>query len=380
MTEKLYYKNAYIKEFTANVLSVEYHEPYYYTVLDRTAFFPEEGGQSADTGKLGEAFVTDVKEKNGVIYHLCDKALKIGSEICGFIDFASRYDKMKQHTAEHIISGIIKSQFGYSNVGFHLGKDEVTCDFDGLLSREELDRVEDLANEAVQQNIAVVASFPEPGVLSELEYRSKLNLTENVRIVEIAGIDRCACCAPHVNSTGELGIIKILDFVKWRGGIRMTIASGERALLDYRKKSEEIKAISVLLSSPKNEVDKVVWDLKSAYESEKVKSKEYLYRIARLEAEKVKATDGNAVCLLDEFTIDALIEFSNSAILKVGGILVAITGEDGAYKYVISSRNIDLKRMIKDINSALLGKGGGNSGMVQGSFACSLESIIEYFN
>ena len=380
MTEKLYYKDAYIKDFCATVLSCEYREPYYYAVLDKTAFFPEEGGQSADTGRLSDAEVLDVKEKDGTVYHIIDKPLEVLATVKGVLDFDKRYDKMKQHTAEHIISGIINRLYGYSNVGFHLGTGEVTCDFDGPLTREELDRVEDLANSAIAANIPVVASFPGKDDLEKIEYRSKLDLKENVRIVSIDGVDTCACCAPHVNSTGELLLVKILDFVKWRSGIRMTIAAGERALIDYREKSASVKAISVLLSAPKSEVYAAVSDLKGAYEREKALAKEHLFKIAKLEARGVKETDGNLVYFLENMPIDALISFSNHARCKVRGMLVALSGEEGNYKYVISSDTVDLKSMIKDINGALAGRGGGNSGMVQGSFAATLESIKDYFN
>ena len=213
MTEKLYYKDSYIKNFSAEVLSVEKIDNGFDVVLDKTAFFPEEGGQSADTGTIGYAGVFDVFERDGVVHHLTDISPCIGNNECS-VDFDARFEKMQCHTAEHILCGIIHRLFGFDNVGFHLGEDEVTFDVSGVLTREELDRVESLANNVVFENILVETFFPKSDELDEIEYRAKLDLTEGVRLVKIGDVDTCACCAPHVAYTGEIGLIKILDFMK----------------------------------------------------------------------------------------------------------------------------------------------------------------------
>ena len=198
MTEKLYYIDAYIKEFSATVTDVITDSRGVALVLDRTAFFPEEGGQSADTGYIAGARVTDARERDGVIYHYVDKPLEVGTKAECKIDFADRFEKMQCHTAEHIISGAIHKTFGLDNVGFHLGATEVTMDVNGYLTRDQLDEVEMIVNRAVFDNVAVKTYFPSVEELSSINYRSKLDLTENVRIVEVEGYDLCACCAPHV--------------------------------------------------------------------------------------------------------------------------------------------------------------------------------------
>ena len=218
MTEKLYYVDAYIKDFSAKVIDVVTDSRGIALVLDRTAFFPEEGGQSADTGYISDSSVLDVKERDGVIYHYVDKTLDVGTEAVCHINFDERFEKMQCHTAEHIISGAIHRLFGLDNVGFHLGKEEVTMDVNGYVTREQLDEVEMIVNRAVFDNVAVKTYFPSSRELTSLSYRSKLDLTENVRIVEVEGYDLCACCAPHVSRTGEIGLVKILDFEKHRGG------------------------------------------------------------------------------------------------------------------------------------------------------------------
>ena len=379
MTEKLYYNDAYLNEFSATVISVSEKDGQYLTVLDQTAFFPTEGGQSCDSGTINGHEVLDVFENGGVIYHLLDKPLDVGSVVKGEVDFASRYDKMQQHTAEHIISGIINKFYGYNNVGFHLGSDIVTCDFDGALAEEDLLFIEDRANEVICSNLPIDAYFPSQSELADLQYRSKLELRENVRIVTIQGVDTCACCAPHVRATGEVLIVKILECISWRGGVRMTIAAGKRAFLDYRQHSKSVKEISVLLSAKRAEVSEAVKQLRATLEAEKQLTGRLYLRITELEAERFAATDGNAVVLLPDMPKEAMIAFSNKTIDRVGGILVVLSGVDGAYKYVISSTGVDLKVKVKEINANLSGKGGGNSQMLQGSFNAPLADIRAYF-
>ena len=252
MTQKIYYKDAYIKEFDAEIISVTPTEDGRFDViLSATAFFPEEGGQSSDSGFIGNTRVLHAFEENLTVHHITDSHPGEGGVHCT-LDYEERFDKMQCHTAEHILCGIIHRLFGLENVGFHLGKDEITFDVDGVLTREDLDRVEDLANEAVFANIPIETFFPTPDELPNITYRSKLELTENVRIVKIGDVDTCACCAPHVARTGEVGLIKILDFEKHRGGLRIRMVAGLRAVLDYRTKYANIKEISALLSEPQH--------------------------------------------------------------------------------------------------------------------------------
>lgn len=378
MTEKLYYKDAYIKEFDAVVLSVTACEGGFDVVIDRTAFFPEEGGQSADTGYIGDARVNYVYESNGIVHHITDQTVALGEQRCK-VDFDTRFEKMQCHTAEHILCGIIHRLFGFENVGFHLGEDEVTFDVDGVLDREQLDRVEKHANEAVFANIRVETSFPTSVHLAGIEYRSKLDITEGVRLVRIGDVDTCACCAPHVSFTGEIGIIKVLDFMKHRGGTRIWMVAGSRALKDYRKRYENIKRISAMLCTPQLETADTLESYIADSEAAKQSLKLARMKIAELKAQMVESTSGNAVFLLSDFTISELIAFSNIANNRVEGITVALSGVEGDYKYVISSASVDLRAMAKDINSALCGRGGGRAEMIQGSFASRLEEIKAYF-
>lgn len=381
MTRKLYYEDAYIRAFDAEVISCTECEGKYLIVLDSTAFFPEEGGQSADTGWLADVRVSDVYEEKGIIYHVCDSALLLGQAVGCKIDFDKRFEKMQCHTAEHIVCGIINKLYGFENVGFHLGEDYVTFDIDGVLTREMLDEVENIANQAVFENVEVKAYFPSRSELSELKYRSKtLSESVDIRMVSVDGYDLCACCAPHVSRTGEIGLIKLLDFEKHKGGLRIFLSAGKRALTDYRSRYSEALKISALLSVPQNEVSDGVSKLLSDYERKIFEAKERGIIFAKREADRVPFSEGNYIAYFSEMSVDELRVFSKHALGKVKGMLVALCGDEGDLKYVISSESIDLRAITKQINTALCGRGGGRAEMIQGSFATDLANVKKYFD
>ncbi len=368
-----------MKEFTATVLSVTECDGEYEIVLDATALFPEEGGQYADRGYIGEARVLDVSERDGVIYHRTDLSVTVGETVACRVDFSERYEKMQCHTAEHIISGLIHAKYGLDNVGFHLGADYMTMDVSGVLTREQLDEIEEAANEVVFENVEVTSRFPSPEELPAISYRAKLDIKEGVRIVDIGEYDSCACCAPHVKRTGECGLIKILDFQKLRGGIRMFVTAGRRALFGYRSLFTSALAVSKLLSVPKEEivsgVEKTLADLEAA----RLEFKSYKLSLIKKRAESLTPTDGNAVVYLDSVSAEELRAFAAEAVSRVGGILVALTGTEGDYKYAIASASVDIRAKIKEFNTALSGRGGGSPELAQGAFAASLDAIEAFF-
>ncbi len=380
MTEKLYYKDAYIKEFEATVTEITELFGKLAVILDKTAFFPEEGGQSADGGYIGSSRVLDVRERSGEIYHIVDAPLEVGRIYSCSLDFKERFEKMQCHTAEHIISGAIHRLHGLDNVGFHLGASEVTMDINGVLTRQQLDEIELIANKAVFDNVEVKAYFPSSDELKSLKYRSKLELYENVRIVDVEGYDTCACCAPHVARTGEIGLIKILDFEKHRGGIRINIAAGYRALMDYRVKYSNVQKISALFSEPQPTVANATEAFLRSYEEQKAKLKAMGLANAALEARLILETPDSLVRYYPDMSMDELRELVNRAKHKVGGILVALTGKDGDLKYIMTSESIELSPIYKKINADLYGRGGGRDNMIQGSFGATLDIVVEYFS
>ncbi len=375
-TEKLYYRDSHMFEFTARVLECRESPKGPAIILDRTAFFPEGGGQPADTGSLGVAKVLDVQEKAGEILHYCDRPLKPGETVEGRLDAEQRLTRMQNHSGEHVVSGLAHKLYGCENVGFHMGEDFVTIDFDRELSREQLLEIETLANRAVREDLPVLCSFPEPEELKSLEYRSKLELTENVRIVEIPATDRCACCAPHVKHTGEIGLIKVLDWERHRGGVRLNLACGMLALKDYRTKQENISAISQALSAKRHETAAAVERLLREQQRSKERIAALSLELAGHMAAAREYTEGN-ICIFDNVLDEvALRELVNLLMEKCQGIAAAFSGDDErGYRYIMGSRNVDLKARAKELNALIEGRGGGKPRMIQGSACASARTI-----
>ena len=377
MTEKLYYLDSHMAEFSARILSCEAENDHFLVVLDKTAFFPEGGGQLPDTGYIGEARVSDVQEKDGVIYHTCNEYLPLGAELPCRIDFAQRIKRMHSHSGEHIVSGIAHRLYGCENVGFHMGEESMTIDLSIELGWDELMEVERRANQAVRRNLPIRAWFPEEDELRCLDYRSKLELTENVRIVEIEGYDLCACCAPHVKRTGEIGLIKILDFMRHRGGIRVTLICGEDAYMDYRLRQESVTEISRLLSAKREDVAPAVQRVLRENQSMREKCDRLSMELVRVKAGSVPSTEGS-ICLFDGVLDDiAQRELVNLLMEKCGGLACVFCGSDEeGWRYIIGSKNIDLRKNTKAINAAIEGRGGGSVQMIQGR-ATGMKNLIE---
>ena len=379
MTERLYNQNAYLRAFSARVLSVSETKGGYLVETDATAFFPEGGGQGADRGTLGGFEVLDVQEREGRIFHLLSGAPNVGENVAGEVDFALRFERMQCHTGEHIVSGILHRLCGAENVGFHLG-DIVTLDVDVVVDRATLDRAEDLANEAVFKNIPVEISYPAPEVLASMTYRAKLDLTENVRIVTIGDVDACACCAPHVAYTGEIGLIKILEFEKHRGGTRIWMQAGARALRDYREKYRNIAAIGAALSAKQHESAEAVQKLIEQNAQLEYEFKRHRLRSAAARAESIPATAGSFAVFLDEdASYDELRALCLAAREKVGGITAALSECGDLFRYVMSAEKFAVEEHLKPIHSALSGRGGGRGGIVQGTLAADEAAIRAYF-
>lgn len=377
MTEKLYYQDAYLHTFEAVVTGCEPMKKGFAVELDRTAFFPEGGGQSADTGFIADARVCDVQEKDGHFLHLCDRALPVGEHVACALDFEQRRRRMQNHSGEHIFSGTVHRLFGLSNVGFRMGEDCMTIDFDGELSMDELRTAESEANLAVRENVPIRCYFPTAEELAALDYRSKKELEGAVRIVEIAGVDRCACCAPHVARTGEIGIIKLLTAERHRGGVRLTLLCGLDALDDYRRRQEESAAVSRLLSVPKERIAEAVERQLAVQEKQKERIARLSLALCEKMAEAERATDGNIVIFDDLLDEIALRELVNRLTEKCR--LAAVFSEsEGGWRYIVGSRTVDLRAAAKELNAGIQGRGGGSPTMIRGSAAADAEQIRNF--
>lgn len=381
MTIKLYDNDSYAKEFDAVVVKSEAFGDKFKTELDQTLFFPEEGGQTSDVGTLGDSLVTDVRIENDIIYHITDKPFKKGDKVHGKIDFDSRFKKMQNHSGEHIICGIAHSMFGYENVGFHLGDDIVTMDLSGELTVSEVALLEKKANEAVFANCEVTAWYPSKDELNALDYRSKLNITENVRLVKIGDVDLCACCAPHVKMTGEIGIIKILDAMRHRGGMRLSILCGFDAFDDYKNRFKETLSISNLLSVKQNECAKGVEKLLSDMNALRIKLREKAKQLVLTEAEAIEITDKPICLFCTDADADCLRLVANKLKEKTPSFAVALSGTDEeGYNFVMAIENGEVSQMVKDATSSLNGRGGGKGTMASGRLNAKREEIEAFFD
>lgn len=380
MTEKLYYSDSHIKCFDAVVVSCARSDRGWAVLLDRTAFFPEGGGQSGDTGTLNGIKVLDTREEDGQPVHFLSSPLDPGAEVHGVLDWDARFRRMQNHSGEHIVSGLVYREYGYKNVGFHMGSEGVIIDFDGELDRAGLEHIEHLANIAVSENRTVKAWFPSPASLRRIKYRSKLELSENVRLVRIDGYDICACCAPHVKRSGEIGIIKLLDFSRHRGGTRLQMLCGFDALDDYRMRYASTAAVSAMLSAKQSQIS----DYVRSTLDELSQSKQENIRLMRLLLDnKIAALQPSPanICIFDnELDAVGLRELVNAGMKICGGVCAAFSGREGEWRYIIGSAGVDLKKHAGAINAAISGRGGGRKEMIQGSACAAKTAIEEYFN
>ena len=380
MTEKLFYTDSHLQEFTAEVVSCRPCDNRYEAVLSRTAFFPEGGGQAADTGLIDGIRVYDVQEKGEQIFHYLEGELEEGKTVTGQIDWDKRFSRMQQHSGEHIVSGIVHARFGYDNVGFHLNDELCTLDLSGPLTKEELREVENAANEAVFANVPVQISYPSKEKLKTLDYRSKIEIDGQVRIVTIPGYDVCACCAPHVYFTGEIGLIKLVQSQNYKGGIRITMLCGRRALKDYQQKEESVKAIMGSLSAKEELIAEAVERVKEECTQLKSELAETRYQILEAQAEKIPEGQ-KKVCIFDsKLSGNEPRELMNLVLKKGTEVCAVFAGnEESGYRYVIGSETEDVRPYSKILKEQFGGRGGGKPVMVQGSVNGSEEAIRKVF-
>lgn len=378
-TEKLYYEDPFLREFPATVQTCEPSKDGWRVTLDCTAFYPEGGGQPADHGALGGVRVTDVHERDGVVFHTCDGPVEPGAMVMGTIDWARRFDHMQQHSGEHIISGILCEKFHCDNVGFHLGAETVTIDYNAGISWDQALEAERLANEAVWADRPVEISCPLPEELAELNYRSKKELTGKVRIVTFPGADCCACCGTHVRSAGQVGLVKLLTMQKFREGVRIELVCGGRAFRYLSRALEQNAQVSHLLSAKLFETGTAAARLLE--ENNILKSRLMSLEEARFAALAGQyAGAGDVVLFEDGLSPDGLRRLCDAVLHACGGRCACFSGEDGSgYKYAVGQAGGDLRGFVKELNLALNGRGGGRPDFVQGGVQASREEIEHFF-
>ena len=367
MTIRLYDQDSMLRDFTATVTGCLEKKGQYIVTLDRTAFFPEGGGQGADHGTLGGVHVTDCHEHGGEVEHTTDGPLEVGTVVEGHVDEVRRLDMMQQHSGEHIFSGLVCQLFGYDNVGFHIGSEAVTMDFNGPLTEEDVRRVERLANEVVWKNVPVNTLLPSKEELDAMHYRSKKALEGTVRIVNIPGADTCACCGTHVRQTGSVGQIKVLGWQKYKSGVRVSILCGRRALEEETLLLDQAKNASVALSCKQQELGGAVDRVIAERDELRFKAEQLGLRLFDMMAAQEESSSVRMV------VCDAL---APGAVRKAAGrlaegaklALVLVPREDG-YSFAMSSGTEDVRPATKALCSAFGGKGGGPKDMTQGVLA-----------
>jgi len=380
LTEKLYDKDAYLSEFTAMVLDCISVDGGYDVILDRTAFFPEGGGQYGDAGGMDGIPVTDTQIREGTVLHRTPEPLSPGKTVSCFLNWEERFRRMQNHSGEHIVSGIVHTRFGYENVGFHLSDGEMTMDYSGELTEADLLSVEREANRAVVENRRILCRYPDPEELKTLQYRSKKELNEAVRIVTVEELDTCACCAPHVRNTGEIGGIYILSSMRWKGGTRITVRCGRDAYEEYCSLRQDERELSRLFSAPRGQIFPAAERLQKDYTDLRRQYNLVLKENALLKLSSQSSVSGNLCFLSPSPEADVMRAVANEGCKKCTGLFVCLSGTDGVgYRYVISSSVPGLRGRAREINAALSGRGGGSDPMIQGSFSAPIQTIQDYF-
>ncbi len=377
-TEKLYDESAYIKEFSAVVTETGERDGRRFAALDRTAFFPEGGGQFSDTGHIGGARVTDAHERDGVIWHTVEGELSAGMKVDCAIDWARRFDFMQQHSGEHIFSGLAHGRFGASNVGFHLGLDMTTIDFDVPISMAELLELERAANEAVWKNLPIEIAHPSAAELETIPYRSKKELSGDVRIVTVPGYDICACCGTHVAQTGEIGVIKVLDSQNYKGGTRLWLLCGGRALADCDEKNAAVYRLSSRLSVKPEQLEAAERRLEDELGALKLRVGDMQRELFALKAERLG--EGKfALEFVRGFSPDETRRYCLALAERFDRAAVFSKDGEGGWKYAVASLSGDVRKLTAALNSACSGRGGGKPELTQGSCASARAEIESFF-
>ncbi len=381
MTERLYYADASVRCFEAAVLSCEQAGDRWAVELDRTAFFPEGGGQPGDRGALGAAHVLDTREKEGRILHFCDRPLDVGDAVSGKLDWPLRFARMQIHSGEHLVSGTAHRRWGCENVGFHMTERSATLDFDRELSPEQIRELERAVNESVWADLPIRAFFPSPEELAALVFRQKKELTGQVRLVEIPGVDLCACCAPHVERTGQIGLVRLLSADRHRGGVRITMTAGRSAWEWAAALGDDADKLSALFSAPRDALpaaaERILAELENARQATAAMERRY----TALLAESAVPTGGNRCFFLPgEMSAAAARELAEAGKKACGGICAVFAGDDeGGWRYVMASESADLRARARELNAALSGRGGGSPSMIQGGCTAARTEIERFF-
>ena len=375
MTERLYLVDSHLFENECTVLSCEPAKEGFDVMVDRTVFFPNKGGQPCDTGILGGVKVVDVRESGDELILRTEGPLPVGETVTGHIDEKRRLDIMEQHTGEHVLSWCAYKLFDAVNVGFHCALTYATLDLDKPLTPEQVTEMEDMANGLVRRNLPVTAAIYESEEdLKGVPLRKHAEgLIAPIRVVSIEDADSCTCCAPHVHSTGEIGAIKIVSAVAYKGGMRMTFLCGGRAMKQFQKLQTAVDAIARKVSTAGDEVLSAVEKQEAELKAVKKEKADLTARLeGYLTAElKAQAEDVKGKKLLVKLTDTDPKRLRPLALatLPEKGLTLLLTERNGQLSYVLCANGLklDMGELIPAVNLALGGRGGGRGTLAQGS-------------
>jgi len=377
-TELLFYSDPYAAEFTAQVLECAPDSDKWRIVLDCTCFYPEGGGQPGDTGRLNEVNILDTRVKDGIVSHIADGPLNVGAQAMGAVDFARRYRFMQNHAGEHIISGLAREYFGARNVGFNLAEAGMRIDFDVELSDDDLARLERGSNEATYRNLPITACFYSQKDATALDYRSKKELTGDIRIITVEDYDTCACAGLHVARTGEIGIFKIISHQRYKGGSRILAVCGYDALDDYRGKHEQIAQISAGLSAKPNEASAAVRRMSDELAQVRFAKNNLQRQIFTYKTNAISEDSPFALFFEEGLTPQEMQLFANEAVVRATVVLI-FSENAGNYNYLLFTNGpMDLRDLANAINAAFGGRGGGKPNAPQGMISATRQDIERF--
>lgn len=372
-------KDVFCKEFNSRVVSCEKMGEFYKIVLDDTIFYPEGGGQPCDTGFLNDISVENVQRCGETVVHFTKEALTCGAEVTGRIDWSRRFDLMQQHSGEHIVSGFAHSMFGCDNVGFHMGKDVITIDFNVELSANQVEELEGAVNEYIWENHGVEITYPDENALKSMDYRSKKELSGEVRIVGFPEGDCCACCGTHVEMSGQVGFVTILSCQKFRDGVRLELLCGGRALRYMNQLKKENGKISQLLSAKVLETSGAVERLLAEKEAVDLEKWDYQQKYVELFGKNYK-NHQNALVFLEEVSVEELRLLAVAISHEVSGVALCFASVEGGFRFAISSQCEDVRGIVSSLKEKFQGRGGGKANLVQGTIVASEVHLRGFLN
>lgn len=390
-TEKLFYKDQYIKEFEGKVLEVTERDGKFHVFLDKTAFFPGGGGQASDLGTLDGKEVIDVIEEGDKIAHILNEKIEEGKVVKGIIDWNRRHDGMQQHLAQHVLSGCFFSMFNANTAGIHLGHDVSTVDIIGNVSEDMIKKAEKRANEVIKENHKVNFIMTDREKAQAMGLRRDLATDDNsIRVVQIEDLDINACCGVHPSNTLELQMIKIKGWVPHKGNTRIEFLAGDRAVSYALDRDNILSEICKKLNTADNEAINRINNLNNDYAEVLEEKKKLKNELSKYEVENLinSAEKSNDFIIISKIYENEDMKYLNKLATSLTEednrvVLFAVKGKDKANLLFAVSKNLKEKNMgalVKETLALIDGKGGGSPLIAQGGGKNveNLEKAMEY--